>query len=420
MRPIAYDVTRLFLGPLSRTPRGIDRVDLAYAEHFFGTRADALAVLPTPWGVRCFGAERVLQGLKRLRALWSEPLTPETDPAYLNLRARLLGNSEAAATAPPRGPNLASRILSLLQATGLGVGESVQRAVPQDAIFISVGHLGLAFPFALRWLEQRPDVFPIFMLHDAIPVEAPEYVEPAGVRGHIKMLDAVARYAKGLIATTLTARDSVDVQLAMRGCTGIPAFVRPLPASEAFGPHVKPDPALEGYAYFVACATLEPRKNLELLSEIWKRLSAEMGDAAPHLVIAGAKGFTGEQIAARLQLSPSTTNRLHLTYGLSTPALAQLIAGARALLSPSFIEGYGLTIVEAQAIGTWVIASDIPSHREIKGRSILIDPIDGLKWLEIISGIKGSGSVGGSGAIEHWSTYFKAFEEWINKSLVLK
>jgi glycosyltransferase involved in cell wall biosynthesis len=49
----------------------------------------------------------------------------------------------------------------------------------------------------------------------------------------------------------------------------------------------------------------------------------------------------------------------------STQALRQLVANARALLMPSLAEGYGLPVVEALAMGTPVIASDIPPHAEI-------------------------------------------------------
>lgn len=382
--PIAYDVTRLFLGPLSRTPRGIDRVDLAFAEHVFQHQPGAMAVLPTPWGVRCFGAERVLPGLERLRALWSETTDPERDHVYVTLRARLLGRvverEETSASSLSR-MDMPLRLISLLRATGLGSGASVTRAAPKDAAYLSVGHLGLAFPFVLRWLDRRRDVTPVFMLHDAIPLETPEYVEPEGVRGHGRMMDAAARYARALIATTQTARASVETQLAKRGRTPLPTFVRPLPPCHAFRAGGGADPALAGRRYFVACATFEPRKNLELLGEVWKRLCAEQGAQAPHLVIVGAKGWTGELIAERLARAPSTAGRLHLVHGLSTPALVRLLAGARALLSPSLTEGYGLPIVEAQALGVPVIAADIPSHREIAGAGVtMIDPIDGPGW----------------------------------------
>ncbi|WP_163414097.1 glycosyltransferase, partial [Escherichia coli] len=47
----------------------------------------------------------------------------------------------------------------------------------------------------------------------------------------------------------------------------------------------------------------------------------------------------------------------------------------------SFVEGYGMPVAEAMATGTPVIASDIPSHKEIVGdQATLLDPCDGLGW----------------------------------------
>ena len=420
--PVAYDVSRLFLAPLSRTPRGIDRVDMAYAEHIFTTNENSVAVLPTAWGVRCFPRERALAGLSRLRQLWAETIAPDDDEGWIALRALLLGTSKVGAgrKRPHKGVSgrAPMRFFSLLSATGLAAGASVRSGVPRDAVYISVGQIGLAFPFLLRWLEARADVTPVFMLHDVIPIETPEYVEPKGVWGHTNMVAATARFARGLIVTTQTARDAVGRELAALGRTALPTFTRALPPSRDFGLHVEADPSLSNCRYFVACATLEPRKNLELLGEIWKRLVAEQDKAAPHLVIVGARGFTGDQIAARLQRAPSTAGRLHIVHGLSTPALARLIAGARALLSPSLIEGFGLPVVEAQALGTPVIASDIPSHREIAGPgTVLVDPLDGPGWQTAIERAACNElSRRETAYLRGWPDYFAALKSWMDEA----
>lgn len=71
--------------------------------------------------------------------------------------------------------------------------------------------------------------------------------------------------------------------------------------------------------------------------------------------------------------------------GLSTHGLAALMRGATALLMPSFIEGYGLPVVEAAASGLPVVASDIPVHREIGGDfAHLLDPLDGPGWTRAV------------------------------------
>ena len=68
MTALVYDIFRLFIGPWSATPRGIDRIDLAYAQHLFNHWPDTISgVMPTPWGVRLYDRALVLRGLERLR-----------------------------------------------------------------------------------------------------------------------------------------------------------------------------------------------------------------------------------------------------------------------------------------------------------------------------------------------------------------
>ena len=54
-----------------------------------------------------------------------------------------------------------------------------------------------------------------------------------------------------------------------------------------------------------------------------------------------------------------------------------LVACARALVLPSFAEGFGLPVIEAQAAGTPVACSDIPALRETAGdAAVFFDPHD--------------------------------------------
>jgi glycosyltransferase involved in cell wall biosynthesis len=69
----------------------------------------------------------------------------------------------------------------------------------------------------------------------------------------------------------------------------------------------------------------------------------------------------------------------------SDEELASWLHHARALLFPSFTEGYGMPLVEALAMGVPVIASDLPAFREIAGDiPEYVDPLDGARWRELI------------------------------------
>lgn len=379
---IAYDATRLFLGPLSLTPRGIDRVDLAYARYYFeNSPEDCFAVLPTAWGTRIFPRERVLKGLTRLEYLWSEHRLPAVDGAWMSLAPTMQAGKSSWYVRSPGAFGLGARMLSLLKATGFGFGDDAVSKLPRDAIYLNVGQIGLAVPFLLRWLQRRPDVRPLFMLHDVIPLEMPEYVAPSAVKAHATMVDQTAKHAAGLIVTTQTAKTAIDRELLRRNARPLPTIALPLPVPAIFRAEPDPDPTLAHVPYFVVCGAIELRKNHLMLLEVWKRLYRRLGPATPHLVITGSKGWQGDLILDRLKRCGDTSDFIHVVHGLSTPALKRVISGARALLMPSFIEGFGLPIVEAASLGTPVIASDIPAHREVgHPQTRFVDPIDGPGW----------------------------------------
>ena len=385
--PIAYDVARLLLGALAVTPRGIDRVDLRYARFFFETwPGDCFGTLPTPWGVRQYDRRRVLQGLDRLEQLWSETTRSYEDRVLLTIKGRLSGN-DGPRIEKSWGPDRAvsspqSRLLELLSAVGFSFGASVVRAVPKNAIYINVGQVGLAIPRIVSWLRHRPDVKSVFMLHDVIPLERPELVSGRDYRRHGTIIDRTARYASGLIASTAAAREAVLNALCLRGRPTIPVETVPFPVAPVFLQNDAPDQELCERDYFVVCGTIEPRKNHHLLLNVWRELVAQRGPRAPKLVMVGSPGWGSRSVLHALEQSWPLRDRVILARGLSSPALRRLIAHAKALLMPSFAEGFGLPIIEALAVGTPVIASDLPAHREIADNlAVYRDPTDRAGWL---------------------------------------
>src|SRR5207237_3018171 len=109
------------------------------------------------------------------------------------------------------------------------------------------------------------------------------------------------------------------------------------------------------------------------------------GERAPMLVMVGSPGWGAEPVLRTVEQSRLLHGRVIFARGLSSPALRQLVAHARALLMPSFAEGFGLPVIEALAVGTPVIASDLSAHREVAGdMAIYRDPTDRPGWLAAI------------------------------------
>lgn len=388
MRPLAYDVTRLFLGPLSRAPRGIDRVDLILARHFFAeSDRETWGLLPTPWGMRLFDAARVQRGLLRLEQIWHEDVEDIAhDPFYGLLRDRLLGRHGG-----PH-PNMdrfglaqkGARMLHLLGGTGIVLGRPV-RDLAKNSAYLNIGQLTPGAPILFNWLERRPDVSTILMLHDVIPIEHPDLVEPGSVRFHRTVLNTAARHSDGLIVTTQYANHTVARELARVGRSSVRMLSAMLPLHQAFDTPAQPDRELEGVEYFIAVGAIEKRKNLLLLAEVWEALLAKLGPDTPQLVISGSPHFGATEIKARFASSPAR-KQVKMISRISTAGIKSLISGAKALLMPSYAEGFGLPIVEARVLGCPVIASDIPAHREVvRGDALLLPVDDPAAWAEAVS-----------------------------------
>jgi len=109
-----------------------------------------------------------------------------------------------------------------------------------------------------------------------------------------------------------------------------------------------------------------------------------MGPKAPHLVMIGRRGWENEAVIDHLDRSSAVRKLVHEITDLTDEQVAALIRGARALLAPSLAEGFDLPVIEALTLGAPVIASDIPVHRELARAAQLIDPLDGLGWIDAI------------------------------------
>jgi glycosyltransferase involved in cell wall biosynthesis len=243
------------------------------------------------------------------------------------------------------------------------------------------------FPFAsmFRWLESRPDMKTVFFIHDLLPMKFPEYFTPQNQAWHRRSLEVLARYGAGAIVNGTEVKNDLREFLDKSGRPDFPILVAPIPADATFSEPGPFDPELAASPYFVMCGTIEPRKNHLLLLHLWRDLARTEGARIPKLLIIGKRGWKNENVVDMLERSAAIRPHVIEASGLSTPAMKHFIAHARALLMPSFAEGYCLPMVEALALGTPVVASDIAVFREVGGdRCVYRSPIDGPGWHDAI------------------------------------
>ena len=196
-------------------------------------------------------------------------------------------------------------------------------------------------------------------IHDLVPLHHPEWTTARTRSMHSrKYRNAAATCDVVFVNSVFTGRD-------VTATLGIPeARIRVAhPAPKAV---FRPDgPAADLHApYVLTVATLEPRKNLEVLVEAHRLLAGQT-----QLAVVGAAGW-GRQ--------PSLEGKGILRLGyVSDDELARLYRGAAVVAYPSRFEGFGIPVIEAMACGAPVVASAHESLDEASGDAALrADPED--------------------------------------------
>jgi glycosyltransferase involved in cell wall biosynthesis len=133
--------------------------------------------------------------------------------------------------------------------------------------------------------------------------------------------------------------------------------------------------------YVLFLSTLKPSKNIEGLLKAFEILEAKN----LKLVVAGKKGWMFEEIFEKVK-EFGLKDKVIFTDFIEEEDVPVLMAGAKVFVLPSFWEGFGIPVVEALAMGTPVVVSNVGSLPEIvKGAGILVDPYNPK---DIAQGIK--------------------------------
>ena len=115
--------------------------------------------------------------------------------------------------------------------------------------------------------------------------------------------------------------------------------------------------------------TLEPRKNLRHLVDVFNRIRPELDDST-RLVLVGTKGWEIEKLFDKLR--PSERKAIVVTGYVEDEDLSPLYSDAIAFVYPSLYEGFGLPPLEAMQCGLPVITSDNSSLPEVVGDAGLL------------------------------------------------
>jgi glycosyltransferase involved in cell wall biosynthesis len=382
-RSVLFDASRLLSRAERTAPTGVDRVCLAYAEWLLSRpdlkvtpvrgRHDQLVAVDEVWFRKC---------VQTLRSRWTgdffERSLTEDEMRLMTALSSDRKATDSVIGTPPADPAKTSgrraRVFKQLFRS-----QWIQN-LPPSSLYFNVGHTGLGDPRVLMELRDR-GIEPIILLHDLIPITHPEFCRPGDGDKHRDRVLSTLRHASRILVNSRYTAHELAAFAAREGLTPPPIDAIHLGLEPTF---LIRQAAATPRPYFVHIGTIEARKNLAFLLTVWRRLQERMGDAAPQLVLVGRYGWENEAVLDHLERSPALRGLVHQAADLPDSALATLMASARALLAPSSVEGFDLPAVEASALGVPLIASDIPAHRELVPEARLIDPLDGLGWLDAL------------------------------------
>lgn len=202
-------------------------------------------------------------------------------------------------------------------------------------------------------------------IHDIGPLTMPAMTDEGMPPAFRRWFEFVLGYSTGIVCVSRAVADEVyqlieDIKLPRPMKVG---YFR-LGADFA---DVEPDVSELGFTKarptFLMVGTIEPRKGqyygLKAFEKLWEQ------GVDVNLVIVGKAGWDTKLLQAMFENHPEREKRLFWRQGISDSGLSAAYQEADALIMTSYLEGFGLPVVEAGRKNCPVILADLPVFREV-------------------------------------------------------
>lgn len=218
-------------------------------------------------------------------------------------------------------------------------------------------------------------------IHDIIGVTHPQFCPVDDMLNFLDFTGAVIQYGDEITVTSRATKGAIEELCQRLSITCPPVNIVPLGGdfkkqgksmtSQGTARTAVSEEIIkigESGPYLLMVGTIDPRKNHKLLLDAYDKGLKELG---MHLVIAGHKGWDVDAFLKRMEGHEDFGKGIRHVNGASDEEIDYLYARCYALAFPSYIEGYGLPIMESMVRGVPVIAADTPINREIGGKYAL-------------------------------------------------
>jgi glycosyltransferase involved in cell wall biosynthesis len=269
----------------------------------------------------------------------------------------------------------------IVSALGALIGRAVPVAARPRDIFLAIGAFWTmkGMGLLLQKLKNAGVIIGI-LIHDIIPIVAPEYFEARDTRMFVRGIGEALTFADFILTTSEYNKTSLIEHMTARKTAPLPVHLVPL-AYELL--HAAPleskiSSVVAGIIAtdFVLCVgTLEVRKNPTYLFNVWKMLVRSGRSNIPQLVLAGRKGWLVQDFMDQLAACNHLGGRIVVVHSATDVELDWLYRKCMLTMFPSFVEGRGLPVGESLAHGKICLCSAVGGFQKRAGSSQIISTL---------------------------------------------
>ncbi len=281
-------------------------------------------------------------------------------------------------------------ILMQLDDTDVSQDHLAAQLQENDFILVNLGSSWWVENYFLKIRELRKlyDIRYVPMIHDVIPLTAPEHCAPRLVEDFCQWFSTLPFEIDGAITNSqwsaMDARHHVSTffpdaffpihPIALNGDMRRDLSTRALTTRNIVEHLISP-----GEDFVLCVGTLESRKNQLLLFRAWEKLLARHDAAAvPVLVCLGKAGWLFDEAAEFLRAHSLLQTKIMLVSSVTDQSLAALYQASLFTIFNSFYEGWGLPVTESLSFGALPLVACNTSLTEAGGRAAVYFRSDDL------------------------------------------
>lgn len=355
------DVTRTVRRTALR-PTGIDRIERAYLKHLIDDPAPLFGLVRTKLGYLLLDRDGCLQ----LLAHCDTPIWETRDVLSLISRTKDVARAEVES---------GLRKIALDKALPSRLAKMLKRHLPRGSVYLNVAqnHFNDRIIHALRGCD---DVRIGIYIHDTIPLDWPDFQTQRSRVAFKAFFDRVKRHADVVFCNSKDTRSHVLKHAPEMNPDCVHVLLPGLPDMR-IAP--APEGPWSGSPYFLTIGTIEPRKNIGFLLDLWQGFT---GADDPHLILCGRRGWKSKEVFDRLDQNPP---HVHELPDLPDAEMWGLLQASNGLLFPSLAEGFGYPALEAARLNVPLICNPLPVFKEVLGDApIYAGESDWYAWVNEI------------------------------------